>query len=540
MKITFGAVLLVIVVLAILFFFLRTKTGKRLKLRASGTAAEAISKDASTPEGAKAYYNVAIEKKEEDLAKANVIYTQMLGKISNYEDQIRGYKKDLMKTEININSCVEKNDDEGAKVYLKEQQDLEEKVAIIKDALTGLKENAKLSARDAFRTKILFNTSQLLQKAEDASEIFDITATQLIKLLGRNLVVAPVEKKKNGIVQGTLYNAETGIKSEKVFNVKEQEILQWVLKNRKRAGAMTERFSEEPYLYLSIYAAQNRYGVIGIFIGQKPLDAFENSILLSILGECAMALDREQSAREKEEAAVMAKNEQLRVNLLRTISHDLRTPLTSILGNADSLISNFDALDEGMRKQIFSDIYEDAGWLIELVENLLALTKIEDGSVKLQLSDQVVEDVVREALRHVERRKNEHKITVDCGEDVLLARMDAKLIVQVLVNLINNAVKYTQTGSKIRITAGKEEKNVWIAVEDNGPGIPAECREHVFEMFYSGKNKVSDSRRSLGLGLALCRSIVNAHGGELVLRDCAPHGCHFRFTLPLSEVNLNE
>ena len=169
------------------------------------------------------------------------------------------------------------------------------------------------------------------------SEIFDITATQLIKLLGRNLVVAPVEKKKNGIVQGTLYNAETGIKSEKVFNEKEQEILQWVLKNRKRAGAMTERFSEEPYLYLSIYAAQNRYGVIGIFIGQKPLDAFENSILLSILGECAMALDREQSAREKEEAAVMAKNEQLRVNLLRTISHDLRTPLTSILGNADSL-----------------------------------------------------------------------------------------------------------------------------------------------------------------------------------------------------------
>ena len=403
-----------------------------------------------------------------------------------------------------------------------------------------LKENAKLSARDAFRTKILFNTSQLLQKADDASEIFDITATQLIKLLGRNLVVAPVEKKKNGIVQGTLYNAETGIKSEKVFNVKEQEILQWVLKNRKRAGAMTERFSEEPYLYLSIYAAQNRYGVIGIFIGQKPLDAFENSILLSILGECAMALDREQSAREKEEAAVMAKNEQLRVNLLRTISHDLRTPLTSIRGNADSLISNFDALDEGMRKQIFSDIYEDAGWLIELVENLLALTKIEDGSVKLQLSDQVVEDVVREALRHVERRKNEHKITVDCGEDVLLARMDAKLIVQVLVNLINNAVKYTQAGSKIRITAGKEEKNVWIAVEDNGPGIPAECREHVFEMFYSGKNKVSDSRRSLGLGLALCRSIVNAHGGELVLRDCAPHGCHFRFTLPLSEVNLNE
>lgn len=403
-----------------------------------------------------------------------------------------------------------------------------------------LKENAKLSARDAFRTKILFNTSQLLQKAEDASEIFDITATQLVKLLGRDLTAAPVEKEGKGIVRGKLYTAATGTKTEKMFDRKEQEIIQWVLENRKRAGAMTERFPKEPYLYLSIYAAQKRYGVIGISIGQKPLDAFENSILLSILGECAMALDREQNAREKEEAAVMAKNEQLRVNLLRTISHDLRTPLTSILGNADSLLSNFNALDETMRKQIFTDIYEDAGWLTELVENLLALTKIEDGSVKLQLSDQVVEDVVREALRHVERRKKEHEITVDCGEDVLLARMDAKLIVQVLVNLVNNAVKYTQAGSKIRITAGKEEKNVWIAVEDNGPGIPKECQERVFEMFYSGQNKVSDSRRSLGLGLALCRSIVNAHGGELVLWDCDPHGCCFCFTLPLSEVNLNE
>lgn len=120
--------------------------------------------------------------------------------------------------------------------------------------------------------------------------------------------------------------------------------------------------------------------------------------------------------REKRRGGSHGENEQLRVNLLRTISHDLRTPLTSILGNADSLISNFDALDEGMRKQIFSDIYEDAGWLIELVENLLALTKIEDGSVKLQLSDQVVEDVVREALRHVERRKTNIKLRWTAGK----------------------------------------------------------------------------------------------------------------------------
>ena len=205
MKITFGAVLLVIVVLAILFFFLRTKTGKRLKLRASGTAAEAISKDASTPEGAKAYYNVAIEKKEEDLAKANVIYTQMLGKISNYEDQIRGYKKDLMKTEININSCVEKNDDEGAKVYLKEQQDLEEKVAIIKDALTGLKENAKLQEETVkgIRTQL----SDL--KAEKDNAALTLETVQVTKSLQATTGVSSAEEDK------MLEKVRDGIKKQK-------------------------------------------------------------------------------------------------------------------------------------------------------------------------------------------------------------------------------------------------------------------------------------------------------------------------------------
>lgn len=205
MKITFGAVLLVIVVLAILFFFLRTKTGKRLKLRASGTAAEAIGKDASTPEGAKAYYNVAIEKKEEDLAKANVIYTQMLGKISNYEDQLRGYKKDLMKAEININSCIEKNDDEGAKVYLKEQQDLEEKVAIVKDALTGLKENAKLQEETV--KGIQTQLSDL--KAEKDNAVLTLETAQVTKSLQVTPGASSAEEDK------MLEKVRDGIKKQK-------------------------------------------------------------------------------------------------------------------------------------------------------------------------------------------------------------------------------------------------------------------------------------------------------------------------------------
>ena len=118
--------------------------------------------------------------------------------------------------------------------------------------------------------------------------------------------------------------------------------------------------------------------------------------------------------------------------------------------------------------------------------------------------------------------------------------MDVRLIIQVLVNLVDNAIKYTPSGSTITIRALKKNEKAWISVEDNGPGIPEEMKSHIFEMFYTGKTTVADSHRSLGLGLALCHSIIEAHEGTLVLTDHDPHGCNFTFTLPLSEVTLNE
>lgn len=186
---------------------------------------------------------------------------------------------------------------------------------------------------------------------------------------------------------------------------------------------------------------------------------------------------------------------------MRSISHDLRTPLTSISGNADTLLHSYDVLDEQTRKQIFTDIYDDAQWLTGLVENLLSITKIVDGSVKLHLSDQVVDDIISEALRHIDRRAAEHHIAVDCGDVLLLARMDAGLIMQVLINLVNNAVKYTPVGSNIRITAIPRENMAEICVSDNGPGIPNELKERVFEMFFTGAIQLATAAEVLDLDL---------------------------------------
>ena len=263
---------------------------------------------------------------------------------------------------------------------------------------------------------------------------------------------------------------------------------------------------------------------------------------LEVVEEVAknMVIENEKNAAEKEAAAIAAKNEQLRANLLRAISHDLRTPLTSISGNASNLLSNGMQFDENTRKQIYTDIYDDSMWLINLVENLLAVTRIEEGRMNLHMASELMEEVIAEAMQHVNRKSIEHHISIRSQEDFILARMDARLIVQTVINIVDNAIKYTQVGSYIDIYTGRENGFVFVRISDDGPGIAKEVQKHVFDMFYSGKNEIGDSRRSLGLGLALCKSIINAHGGEITVTDNLPHGAAFTFTLPEGEVTLHE
>ena len=183
----------------------------------------------------------------------------------------------------------------------------------------------------------------------------------------------------------------------------ERAVAAWVFHNNKHAGATTSTLGNAMCLYLSVCVGQDVYGVVGIAANSQPLDAFENSIMLSILGECALAMKNDQVSKEREEAALLAKNEQLRANLLRSISHDLRTPLTSISGNAGILLSSEDNICQEKRKQLYADIYDDSLWLINLVENLLSVTRIEDGTMKLRLTTELLDEVIAEAMQHTDR-----------------------------------------------------------------------------------------------------------------------------------------
>lgn len=412
-------------------------------------------------------------------------------------------------------------------------------VAFITSTLAiKLKKHAKQAAHAAFRTKILFDTNQMIQKASGTNEIITATANQLIKLLGKNIVIYCCENNK--LRNPHIFRANGDASEDELTTDNEKATAQWVMKNNKHAGATTDTLSGAKCMYFAIRVNNNVYGVVGIDMNDSVLDSFENSVLLSILGECALAMGNEQKAKEKEAAAILAKNEHLRANLLRAISHDLRTPLTSIMGNADNLLSNGASFDEETKHLIYKDIYDDSMWLINLVENLLSVTKLEDGQMKLNLSLELMDEIITEALHHINNKGGTHKIKTINSDEIALVNVDARLIIQVVINLVDNAIKYTPEGSEIIIKTKVIGKNVEVSVADNGYGIPDESKSKVFDMFFSGASNIADSRRSIGIGLSLCKSIVTAHGGKIFVSDNKPQGAVFTFTLPTKEVNLNE
>ena len=400
-----------------------------------------------------------------------------------------------------------------------------------------LKLHAKKSAEKAYRTKILLETNQLLQKAITSEDAIAITCNQLTKLLLKTVVFYPVSQET--LLPPIVY-CEAPDEKAQYTTQKEQTVALWVFKNNKHAGATTSTLSASQCLYLAVRVNDVVYGVVGVGVHKTPLDSFEHSIMLSVIGECALAMETQNANMERENAGTLAKNEQLRANLLRSISHDLRTPLTSISGNANILLVSDEKMDRAKKKEIYADIYDDTLWLINLVENILSVTHIEDGTMNLKCSTELLEDVITEALKHINRKKDGYDIEVCHGKDFMLVQIEPRLIMQVIINIVDNAMKYTPIGSKIVITTREENHMAVVEIGDNGGGISDEAKPRIFDMFYTPSTQVVDSRRSLGLGLALCKSIVKAHDGEISVFDNNPKGTVFRFSIPLKEIDLNE
>ena len=416
-------------------------------------------------------------------------------------------------------------------------------VTIIAALITGslaarLKSIAWESAENAYQAKVLLDTSDQLQKASSSEEMVNITCTQLSSLLNREVRYYRIDADGKITVEGgddTNQNDRHG----ETLSEAEREAVIWTWENGHHAGALTNHYSDSAYRYLSIFTGERRYGVLAIRMAGRSFTGFEKSILLSIVNEFTMALDNDAINREKQLAEINAETERFRSGLLRSVSHDLRTPLTAMYGNAVNLSQNSAVMSDEEKQKIYTDLQEDALWLSEQMENILSLTRLENNP-DIVLSPGSVDEVIEEALRHVDPHSKEHEIIVQDGDESTFAMMDAKLIVAVLVNLLNNAIKYTPAGSRIEIRKEQSGALIHISVSDDGNGIPDEEKPHVFSLYYTGKHSLSDSCRSMGIGLNLCVMILHAHHQTIEVHDNIPHGAVFSFTLEAAEVNPDE
>ena len=237
--------------------------------------------------------------------------------------------------------------------------------------------------------------------------------------------------------------------------------------------------------------------------------------------------------KQQEQLRLEVRMEQMRANLLRSVSHDLRTPLTSIIG-ISSVLCEEDTLPEEEQRELLREIEREARWLVRITENILSVTRVTGDAVRLHKKPEVVEEVVAGAILKF-RRNNQIPVAVDKPEEILLAPMDATLIEQVLVNLFDNAAAHGKSVQRIRVTIGKTEDGVRVSVSDDGVGIPSAILPRVFEGQLAMSGSHSDTHRHMGIGLSVCRSIIQAHGGSIYAKNNTTGGACITFELPAGE-----
>ncbi|MEG0049756.1 MAG: DUF4118 domain-containing protein [Clostridia bacterium] len=284
----------------------------------------------------------------------------------------------------------------------------------------------------------------------------------------------------------------------------------------------------------SILGGNQVLGKLRVLDCEAALSAQADLVIKTVVTQMGIALDREYIYRERENIRVLMERERLRSTLLRSVTHDLRSPLTALSGASNLLVDSYEQLSDEERKHLASDISEEMIWLSNLVENILNMTRINERRFELKRNEEVVDDVVGEAVAHMNRLLKSRSFKAILPDELLTAPMDGKLIVQVLVNLLDNAVKHTPQDSEIELSVQKQGESIVFCVADTGEGIDESVRNTLFEGFVTSDHGRSDSKRGIGLGLAIGKVVVEAHGGEIHVEPNHPKGSRFVFSLPIA------
>ena len=400
--------------------------------------------------------------------------------------------------------------------------------AFITSTLTSkVKQNALEAQEKEAETSALARLTNRLTDAADVADIASITIDTISSLM--NCRAACLCFDETGRPEQSYLQQLTSGKQVK-RKVEDTAELRHRIEGMRTACDVGEEFCDWP-----IYGRETILGVLRIPVETAAfLSEAQLRLLRSAIESTALAMDRFRSAQERQQSREETVQERYRSNLLRAISHDLRTPLSGIMGTAEVLMNMTDPEDP--RYPLAQGIRMDADWLHSLVENLLSLTRLQDGRLAITKQPEAVEEVIGGAVGHIGKRSPEYEITVDIPEEVLIVPMDAKLIEQVLINLLDNAIRHSPPDREIGISVqeDRERRMAVFSVSDRGCGIAASELSNIFQMFYTTRAWAADAQRGVGLGLTICEAIVRAHGGTIEARNRADgQGAEFVFTLPM-------
>lgn len=403
-------------------------------------------------------------------------------------------------------------------------------VSVIVSTLVSRERSLSRAAqRRADQVTQLYEFSRDLARAVNMPEILDTIVQHISQTFGRDTVVLLHEQ--NQLVLSASSAAEA-------LDTSELTAADWACQQGRPAGAHTGTFSFASYQYLPLLASRGTVGVVGVRFPPEgdDLDPERVRMLSAFVTKAAMSVERALFAEEASQTEILRATEKLQTALLNSISHDLRTPLASITGVLDSLRLEEAFLDRENRQELVETAYGEAERLNRLVGNLLDMTRLEAGTLRISQEPCDIQDVVGTALNSVAARLENHPVNVSIPPDLPLVPLDYVLVAQVLVNLLDNAIKYSPDHAPIDICARLAKQYVEIEVADRGPGIPEEDLERIFEKFYRVKR--FENVVGTGLGLSICKGIVEVHGGKIWAENRPEGGGSFIFTLPVSPTPL--
>ena len=399
---------------------------------------------------------------------------------------------------------------------------------IIANLMASVRQQTRVAGARERRTALLYAMSRELGATRGMADMARVAVRHVAEVFGCEAVVLlpgdhgrlrhPAELPMPGSLRGA-----------------DLSVAQWVLDHAERAGLGADTLPAAPALYLPLGDSRPSRGVLAVLPAnrRRVLLPEQRHLLDTFAGQIGLALERAQLAEDAEATRVARETEGLRNTLLASISHDLRTPLAVIAGAGSALAEHAATLDPATRVSLARSVERKAHEMSELISNVLELTRLESGQLRLRRSWEALDDLAGTALGRVGERLARHPVKLDLPDDLPAVHVDGTLIVQVLVNLLDNAAKYTPDGTAIRIAATADQDRVQVVVEDDGPGLPEGDIARLFAPFQRGHREGTIA--GAGLGLAICRAIVVAHGGRIDAARAAGGGARFEFTLPTSE-----